>query len=158
MSPPPPNRLLWAGRSDGNGVCRYGVTWHREEVYVLLGLMLRENSNEDIAHVVAIGKVPSYVLEKDRADCCRAASVRKLAVAMTRGRSVESLPLVGFDYESVLGQCYEMGNIYKFLLGWLALFWSLWKLLRVALWRAQTMDARSYTFLLVRIASFYKMA
>ncbi|KAH7289709.1 hypothetical protein KP509_30G015600 [Ceratopteris richardii] len=70
--------------------------------------MLRENSNEDIAHAVATGKVPSYVLEKDLADCCRAASVRKLAVEMMTGRSLESLPLIGFDYASVLGQCCEM--------------------------------------------------
>ncbi|KAH7289704.1 hypothetical protein KP509_30G015300 [Ceratopteris richardii] len=72
------------------------------------GQMLRENSDEDIAHAVATGKVPSSVLEEDLGDCSRAASVRKLAVEMMTGRSLESLPLVGFDYASVLGQCCEM--------------------------------------------------
>ncbi|KAH7289706.1 hypothetical protein KP509_30G015400 [Ceratopteris richardii] len=75
---------------------------------IVNGQMLRENSNEDIAHAVATGKVPSYVLEEALGDCSRAAFVRKLAVEMMTGRSLESLPLQGFDYASVLGQCCEM--------------------------------------------------
>eukprot|EP00250_Pteridium_aquilinum_P013117 c21142_g1_i1 orf=506-2233(-) len=74
----------------------------------LKGQALKENTDEDIAFAVSVGEVPSYSLEGDLGDSTRAASVRKRAVEMMTGRSLETLPLTGFDYESVLGQCCEM--------------------------------------------------
>ncbi|MCO5572773.1 hypothetical protein L7F22_026532 [Adiantum nelumboides] len=74
----------------------------------LKGEMLIENSDEEIACAVSVGQVPSYALEGELGDCTRAAFVRKRAVEMMTGRSLESLPLAGFDYASVLGQCCEM--------------------------------------------------
>lgn len=74
----------------------------------LKGQALMENDDEEIACAVSVGEVPSYALEGDLGDCARAASVRKRAVEMMTGRSLDSLPLAGFDYASVLGQCCEM--------------------------------------------------
>lgn len=74
----------------------------------LQGQALKENSNEDIACAVSGGVVPSHSLERDLGDCERAACVRKRAVEMMTGRSLETLPLAGFDFSSVLGQCCEM--------------------------------------------------
>lgn len=74
----------------------------------LKGQALKENKDEDIACAVSDGEVPSYSLENDLGDCTRAASVRKRAVEIMTGRSLEALPLDNFDYTSVLGQCCEM--------------------------------------------------
>eukprot|EP00250_Pteridium_aquilinum_P034962 c8383_g1_i1 orf=189-1961(-) len=74
----------------------------------LQGQALKDNSDEDIACAVAGAQVPSYSLEADLGDCERAASVRKRAVEIMSGQSLETLPLSGFDYSSVLGQCCEM--------------------------------------------------
>ncbi|KAH0648674.1 hypothetical protein KY285_033922 [Solanum tuberosum] len=54
------------------------------------------------------GKTPSYSLESKLGDCMRAASIRKEALQRITGKSLEGLPLEGFDYESILGQCCEM--------------------------------------------------
>lgn len=57
---------------------------------------------------VVDGTLPSYSLESRLGDCRRAAEIRREAVERITGRSVEGLPLEGFDYESILGQCCEM--------------------------------------------------
>lgn len=57
---------------------------------------------------VVDGTLPSYSLESRLGDCRRAATIRREAVERITGRSVEGLPLEGFDYESILGQCCEM--------------------------------------------------
>ncbi|XP_044957577.1 3-hydroxy-3-methylglutaryl-coenzyme A reductase 3 [Hordeum vulgare subsp. vulgare] len=66
-----------------------------------------EEDEEIVASVVA-GKVPSYVLETRLGDCRRAAGLRREAVRRITGRQIEGLPLDGFDYASILGQCCEL--------------------------------------------------
>ncbi|XP_076942605.1 3-hydroxy-3-methylglutaryl coenzyme A reductase 1-like [Bidens hawaiensis] len=64
--------------------------------------------DEQIVDDVVCGSVPSYSLESKLGDCFRAASVRRRALERTTGRSLVGLPLDGFDYEAILGQCCEM--------------------------------------------------
>ncbi|KAK9677674.1 hypothetical protein RND81_11G159800 [Saponaria officinalis] len=64
--------------------------------------------DEEIVKSVVAGKTPSYSLESKLGDCYRAAKVRREALQRITGRTIEGLPLEGFDYESILGQCCEM--------------------------------------------------
>ncbi|KAK9944441.1 hypothetical protein M0R45_010011 [Rubus argutus] len=64
--------------------------------------------DEEIINAVVAGTIPSYSLETKLSDCKRAASIRREALQRTSGKSLEGLPLEGFDYESILGQCCEM--------------------------------------------------
>ncbi|CAL0311709.1 unnamed protein product [Lupinus luteus] len=67
------------------------------------------NSNDDdIVNSVVSGSVPSYSLESKLVDCNRAAVIRRTAVERVTKRSLEGLPVEGFDYESIFGQCCEM--------------------------------------------------
>uniref|UniRef100_A0ACD5XTC9 Uncharacterized protein n=1 Tax=Avena sativa TaxID=4498 RepID=A0ACD5XTC9_AVESA len=66
-----------------------------------------EEDEEIVAGVVA-GKIPSYVLETKLGDCRRAAGIRREALRRITGREIDGLPLDGFDYASILGQCCEM--------------------------------------------------
>ncbi|CAN8234411.1 unnamed protein product [Cochlearia groenlandica] len=64
--------------------------------------------DEEIVKSVIDGEIPSYSLESRLGDCKRAASIRREALQRITGRSLKGLPLDGFDYESILGQCCEM--------------------------------------------------
>lgn len=64
--------------------------------------------DEEIVNSVVNGTIASYSLESKLGDCKRAASIRREALQRVTGRSIEGLPLDGFDYESILGQCCEM--------------------------------------------------
>ncbi|KAG6402379.1 hypothetical protein SASPL_134572 [Salvia splendens] len=64
--------------------------------------------DEEIVERVVSGEIPSYSLESKLGDCLRAAKIRREAVQRLAGRGVEGLPLEGFDYDSILGQCCEM--------------------------------------------------
>nr|XP_043635739.1 3-hydroxy-3-methylglutaryl coenzyme A reductase 1-like [Erigeron canadensis] len=64
--------------------------------------------NEEIVKQVVSGSIPSYALESKLGDCKRAASIRREALERTTGKSLIGMPLDGFDYESILGQCCEM--------------------------------------------------
>ncbi|CAN4123511.1 unnamed protein product [Withania somnifera] len=64
--------------------------------------------DEEIIKSVVQGKIPSYSLESKLGDCKRAASIRKEALQRLTGKSLGGLPLEGFNYESILGQCCEM--------------------------------------------------
>jgi hydroxymethylglutaryl-CoA reductase (NADPH) len=64
--------------------------------------------DEDVVASVVAGKIPSYVLETKLGDCRRAAGIRREAVRRITGRQIEGLPLDGFDYASILGQCCEL--------------------------------------------------
>ncbi|KAL3527324.1 hypothetical protein ACH5RR_011980 [Cinchona calisaya] len=64
--------------------------------------------DEEIIKSVVTGKTPSYSLESKLGDCKRAAAIRREALQRMTGKSLEGLPLEGFDYESILGQCCEM--------------------------------------------------
>jgi len=66
-----------------------------------------EEDEEIVASVVA-GKIPSYVLETRLGDCRRAAGIRREAVRRITGREIDGLPLDGFDYASIFGQCCEL--------------------------------------------------
>ncbi|KAL5557662.1 hypothetical protein UlMin_033873 [Ulmus minor] len=64
--------------------------------------------DEEIVKSVVEGTIPSYSLESKLGDCKRAAAIRREALQRVTGRSLHGLPLEGFDYESILGQCCEM--------------------------------------------------
>ncbi|WCJ28587.1 3-hydroxy-3-methylglutaryl-coenzyme A reductase [Euphorbia peplus] len=64
--------------------------------------------DEGLIQSVVDGKTPSYSLESKLGDCKRAASIRREALQRITGKSLAGLPLEGFDYESILGQCCEM--------------------------------------------------
>ncbi|KAL0361915.1 UNVERIFIED_CONTAM: 3-hydroxy-3-methylglutaryl-coenzyme A reductase 1 [Sesamum radiatum] len=64
--------------------------------------------DEELVNCVVSGRIPSYSLESKLGDCFRAAKIRREALQRLTGRSVEGLPLEGFDYDSILGQCCEM--------------------------------------------------
>ncbi|KAG0562877.1 hypothetical protein KC19_9G178800 [Ceratodon purpureus] len=74
----------------------------------LMGMGLEDNEDEDIARAVSNGEVPSYSLETQLGDPLRGAAIRRRAVELTTGRSLEGLPLAGMDYSSIMGQCCEM--------------------------------------------------
>lgn len=64
--------------------------------------------DEDVVQSVIDGSIPSYALESKLGDCRRAAAIRREALQKMTGRSLQGLPLDGFDYDSILGQCCEM--------------------------------------------------
>nr|XP_043608336.1 3-hydroxy-3-methylglutaryl coenzyme A reductase 2-B-like [Erigeron canadensis] len=66
------------------------------------------DEDEEIVKMVVAGTIPSYALESKLGDCKRAAGIRRLALERITGKSLYGLPLDGFDYESILGQCCEM--------------------------------------------------
>ncbi|XP_008778179.3 3-hydroxy-3-methylglutaryl-coenzyme A reductase-like [Phoenix dactylifera] len=70
--------------------------------------VLSDDDNEELVHAVVAGKVPSYSLESKLGDCRRAAGIRREALRRITGRAMDGLPLDGFDYASILGQCCEM--------------------------------------------------
>ncbi|KAK2988180.1 hypothetical protein RJ640_020662, partial [Escallonia rubra] len=69
---------------------------------------LASEEDEDIVKSVVSGEIPSYSLESKLGDCHRAAAIRREAVQRITERSLVGLPLDGFDYDSILGQCCEM--------------------------------------------------
>ncbi|CAK9316091.1 unnamed protein product [Citrullus colocynthis] len=64
--------------------------------------------DEEIVKSVVVGTTPSYSLESKLGDCARAAAIRREALQRITGKSLSGLPLDGFDYASILGQCCEM--------------------------------------------------
>nr|QEY10157.1 hydroxymethylglutaryl-CoA reductase [Scutellaria barbata] len=69
---------------------------------------LSSEEDEEIVKSVVEGKIPSYALESKLGDCLRAAAIRREALQRTTGKSLSGLPLEGFDYAAILGQCCEM--------------------------------------------------
>lgn len=69
---------------------------------------LSSEEDHDVVESVVDGTVPSYSLESRLGDCRRAAAIRREALQRTTGKSLHGLPLEGFDYDSILGQCCEM--------------------------------------------------
>ncbi|KOM54725.1 hypothetical protein LR48_Vigan10g061700 [Vigna angularis] len=57
---------------------------------------------------VVSGSVPSYALESRLGDCGRATAICCATVQRLPGRSLEGLPVQGFNYDSILRQCCEM--------------------------------------------------
>ncbi|WJX61336.1 hydroxymethylglutaryl-CoA reductase (NADPH) [Trifolium repens] len=70
--------------------------------------VILSSDDEEIVRAVVSGSIPSYSLESKLGDCKRAAAIRNQAVERVTGRSLEGLPMEGFDYDSILGQCCEM--------------------------------------------------
>lgn len=64
--------------------------------------------DEEIVKSVVVGTTPSYSLESKLGDCGRAAAIRREALQRITSKSLSGLPLDGFDYASILGQCCEM--------------------------------------------------
>ncbi|XP_030450564.1 3-hydroxy-3-methylglutaryl-coenzyme A reductase 1-like [Syzygium oleosum] len=79
----------------------------KEKVIEAVPSALPEEDEEIIKSVVE-GKMPSYSLESKLGDCKRAAAIRREALQRMTGKSLSGLPLEGFDYDSILGQCCEM--------------------------------------------------
>lgn len=71
-------------------------------------LSLSSEEDEGIVEGVVSGEIPSYSLESRLGDCKKAAFIRREAVQRLTGKSLEGLPIDGFNYESILGQCCEM--------------------------------------------------
>ncbi|MBA0573169.1 hypothetical protein Golob_000458 [Gossypium lobatum] len=71
-------------------------------------VIVTTEEDEEIIKSVVAGTLPSYSLESKLGDCKRAAAIRREALQRLTGRSLSGLPLDGFDYESILGQCCEM--------------------------------------------------
>ncbi|XP_052191965.1 3-hydroxy-3-methylglutaryl-coenzyme A reductase-like [Diospyros lotus] len=67
-----------------------------------------DDEDEVIVDSVLAGTTSSHALESQLGDCYRAAAIRREALQRTTGKSLAGLPLDGFDYESILGQCCEM--------------------------------------------------
>ncbi|KAF9612589.1 hypothetical protein IFM89_002185 [Coptis chinensis] len=68
----------------------------------------KDDDDEGIIDSVVSGTTPSYSLESKLRDCKRAASICQEALQRVTGKSLIGLPLDGFDYEFILGQCCEM--------------------------------------------------
>ncbi|XWS66298.1 hypothetical protein CRYUN_Cryun05aG0187600 [Craigia yunnanensis] len=66
------------------------------------------SEDEEIVEWVIKGTIPSYALEEELGDCKRAARIRREALQRITGRSLQGLPLDGFDYDAILKQCCEM--------------------------------------------------
>ncbi|KAI5433552.1 3-hydroxy-3-methylglutaryl-coenzyme A reductase 3, partial [Lathyrus oleraceus] len=64
--------------------------------------------DEEVVNSVVEGTTPSYALESRLGDCFRAAAIRREALQRTSGKSLKGLPLEGFNYDAILGQCCEM--------------------------------------------------
>lgn len=81
-----------------------------DQVFPVLAPIITPLSEEDeeIIKSVVSGSLPSYSLESKLGDCKRAAMIRREALQRTTSKSLEGLPLEGFDYEAILGQCCEM--------------------------------------------------
>ncbi|KAL2333989.1 hypothetical protein Fmac_015202 [Flemingia macrophylla] len=79
-----------------------------EEKNKTADVSLLSAEDEETVEAVVSGSVPSYSLESRLGDCRRAAAIRHEAVQRATRRSLEGLPVEGFDYESILGQCCEM--------------------------------------------------
>ncbi|KAJ6799910.1 3-hydroxy-3-methylglutaryl-coenzyme A reductase 3-like [Iris pallida] len=73
-----------------------------------VSIVAADADDEEVVASVVAGSVPSYSLESRLGDCRRAAGVRREALKRITGREIEGLPLDGFDYDSILGQCCEM--------------------------------------------------
>ncbi|KAL9681963.1 hypothetical protein QQ045_013755 [Rhodiola kirilowii] len=69
---------------------------------------IASEEDEEIVESVVDGRLPSYALESRLGDCKRAALIRREALQRTTHKSLDGLPLEGFDYDSILGQCCEM--------------------------------------------------
>uniref|UniRef100_A0A7N0ZZT6 3-hydroxy-3-methylglutaryl coenzyme A reductase n=1 Tax=Kalanchoe fedtschenkoi TaxID=63787 RepID=A0A7N0ZZT6_KALFE len=69
---------------------------------------LASEEDEEVVKSVVDGTLPSYALESRLGDCRRAASIRREALQRVAHKSLDGLPLEGFDYDSILGQCCEM--------------------------------------------------
>jgi hydroxymethylglutaryl-CoA reductase (NADPH) len=69
---------------------------------------LSSTEDEEIISSVVSRKIPSYSLESKLGDTKRAASIRREALQRVTGKSLQGLPLDGFDYDTILGQCCEM--------------------------------------------------
>lgn len=65
--------------------------------------------DEAIVRSVVVGTTPSHSLEiKLGGDHKRAALLRRKAVEQVTGRSLAGLPVEGFDYKAIYGQCCEL--------------------------------------------------
>ncbi|KAJ7944019.1 3-hydroxy-3-methylglutaryl-coenzyme A reductase [Quillaja saponaria] len=96
VSPPPqtPTQMMMVSAPQAN-------------VLNMTPINLSEEDEEIIQSVVS-GSIPSYSLESKLVDCRRAAAIRREVVQRISGKSLEGLPVEGFDYDSILGQCCEM--------------------------------------------------
>ncbi|XP_074308682.1 3-hydroxy-3-methylglutaryl-coenzyme A reductase 1-like [Silene latifolia] len=67
-----------------------------------------DDEDEGIVQSLLKGTMSSYSLEATLKDYKRAVIVRRKAVERAAGRSLTGLPVDGFNYEAIYGQCCEM--------------------------------------------------
>ncbi|KAJ0434461.1 putative hydroxymethylglutaryl-CoA reductase (NADPH) [Helianthus annuus] len=84
------------------------ATKHKDLVKLQQETATVTEDDEALIQAVVAAKIPSYSLESKLGDCKRAAFIRRVALERITGKSLDGLPLEGFDYESILGQCCEM--------------------------------------------------
>ncbi|GLJ54371.1 hypothetical protein SUGI_1167430 [Cryptomeria japonica] len=77
------------------------VVFRKPEVQ-LKGIALGDNEDANITAAVCNGTLASYSLESSLGDCKRVASVRRTALELMTGRSLDGFPLEGFNYQSIL--------------------------------------------------------
>ncbi|KAK4361445.1 hypothetical protein RND71_020397 [Anisodus tanguticus] len=105
---PKENNGSWDVEDECPQPVRRNVPMKSEKPVKVITLERLGDEEEEIVKLVVEGKIASYSLESKLSDCKRAAFIRKEALQRTTGKSLEGLPLEGFDYESILGQCCEM--------------------------------------------------
>ncbi|KAA3466599.1 3-hydroxy-3-methylglutaryl-coenzyme A reductase 1 [Gossypium australe] len=64
--------------------------------------------DEEMVDLVVKGTIHSHALEEQVGDCKGAVRIRREALQRITRRSLQGLPLDGFDYGSILKQCCEM--------------------------------------------------
>ncbi|GMJ00517.1 3-HYDROXY-3-METHYLGLUTARYL COA REDUCTASE 1, hydroxy methylglutaryl CoA reductase 1 [Hibiscus trionum] len=79
-----------------------------QKVFAQKPVTITTEEDEEIIKSIVAGTTPSYSLESKLGDCKRAAAIRREALQRLTGMSLSGLPLDGFDYDSILGQCCEM--------------------------------------------------
>ncbi|KAM0049760.1 putative hydroxymethylglutaryl-CoA reductase (NADPH) [Helianthus debilis subsp. tardiflorus] len=84
------------------------ATKHKDLVKLQKETTTVTEDDEALIQAVVAAKIPSYSLESKLGDCKHAAFIRRVALERITGKSLDGLPLEGFDYESILGQCCEM--------------------------------------------------
>ncbi|XP_027343436.1 3-hydroxy-3-methylglutaryl-coenzyme A reductase 1-like [Abrus precatorius] len=93
--------------SNDNADIVHSVTDKKQKLLLVSSVDGVDDDNRIVDSVID-GTVASYSLEARLGDCRRAAAIRREALQRMTGHSLAGLPLDGFDYEAILGQCCEM--------------------------------------------------
>lgn len=101
----------WTGQSENKGkkIFRIGEESRIPSAPVELdGRPMAEHDDETLAAAVCSGQLAIHSLENTLDSCDRAVSVRRRAVELRSGQSLQGLPSDSYDYKAILGACCEM--------------------------------------------------